>query len=112
MLQTRVTEMLGVQYPVLQGGMQWLARAELVSAVSNAGGFGFITALSCATVQELRDEIHKTRDMTDKPFGVNVSMLPVLMPGDLTEAFLDVVCEEGIVAVETAGRNLRLMCRS
>jgi nitronate monooxygenase len=105
MLRTRITEMLGIQYPLLQGGMQWLARAELVSAVSNAGGFGFLTALSCATAQELRDEIHKTRDMTDKPFGVNISMLPVLMPGDLTEAFVDLVCAEGIVAVETAGRN-------
>jgi len=105
MFKTRITEMLGIQHPILQGGMQWLAKAELVSAVANAGGMGFITAVSFASVAELRDEIRKTRDMTDKPFGVNVSMLPVMMPGDLTEAFFDVVCEEGIPVVETAGRN-------
>ena len=81
MFKTRITEMLGIQYPILQGGMQWLAKAELVSAVANAGGMGFITALSCATAKELREEIQKTRDMTDKPFGVNVSMLPIMMPG-------------------------------
>ncbi len=105
MFKTRVTEMLGIEYPILQGGMQWLARAELVSAVANAGGFGFITAISFANPAELREEIRKTRDMTDKPFGVNVSMLPVLMPGDMTDRFIDVVCEEGIPAIETAGRN-------
>lgn len=105
MFNTRITEMLGVQYPILQGGMQWLAKAELVSAVSNAGGLGFITAVSFATVAELRAEIHKTRDMTDKPFGVNVSMLPAIMPGDLTDAFIELVCEENIPVIETAGRN-------
>ena len=105
MFKTRITEMLGIRHPILQGGMQWLAKAELVSAVSNAGGLGFITAVSFSSVQELRDEIHKTRDMTDQPFGVNISMLPVLMPGDLTDAFVDLVCEEGIPVIETAGRN-------
>lgn len=105
MFKTRITEMLGIQHPILQGGMQWLAKAELVSAVANAGCMGFITAVSCANAKELREEIHKTRDMTDKPFGVNVSMLPIMMPGDMTDAFFDVVCEEGIPVVETAGRN-------
>lgn len=105
MLKTRITEMLGIEYPILMGGMQWLARAELVSAVSNAGGLGFITAVSFSTTDELRQEIRRTRDMTDKPFGVNVSMLPVMMPGDITEGYIDVVCEEGIPVVETAGRN-------
>lgn len=105
MFKTRITEMLDIEYPILQGGMQWLARAEMVSAVSNAGGLGFITAVSFARAEELRDEIRRTRDMTDKPFGVNVSMLPVMMPGDLTEAFIEVVCEESIPVVETAGRN-------
>jgi nitronate monooxygenase len=105
MFKTRITEMLGVEYPILQGGMQWLARAELVAAVSNAGGFGFLTALSLSTARELRDEIHRTRDLTDKPFGVNVSMLPVIMPGDITTQLIDVICEEGIPAIETAGRN-------
>ncbi|MBP8131750.1 MAG: nitronate monooxygenase [Candidatus Hydrogenedentes bacterium] len=105
MLKTRITEMLGIEYPILMGGMQWLAKAELVSAVSNAGGCGFITAVSFAYPEELRAEIRKARDMTDKPFGVNISMLPVLMPGDQTDAFMDVVCEEGAPVVETAGRN-------
>ena len=105
MFKTRITEMLGIQHPILQGGMQWLAKAELVSAVANAGCMGFITAVSFGSIKELRDEIHKTRDMTDKPFGVNVSMLPMIMPGDLTEKFFDLVCEEGIPVVETAGRS-------
>lgn len=105
MFRTRITEMFGIDYPILQGGMQWLARAELVSAVSNAGGLGFLTAVSCSTAEELRQEIRRTRDMTDKPFGVNVSMLPVMVPGDLTSSYIDVVCEEGIPVMETAGRN-------
>lgn len=105
MFRTRITEMLGIDYPILQGGMQWLARAELVSAVSNAGGLGFLTAVSFSTAEELRQEIRRTRDMTDKPFGVNVSMLPVMIPGDITSAYIDVACEEGIPVVETAGRN-------
>ncbi|NLN94067.1 MAG: nitronate monooxygenase [Candidatus Hydrogenedens sp.] len=105
MFKTRITEMANVKYPVLMGGMQWLARAELVSAVANAGGLAFLTAVSCCSVKELREEIRRTRDLTDKPFGVNISMLPVLMPGDLTDAFMDLVCEEGIPVVETAGRS-------
>ncbi len=103
--ETRITKMLGIKYPILMGGLQWLAKAEMVSAVSNAGGMGFITAVSFPNGEELRAEIKKTRDMTDKPFGVNISMLPVIMPNDMTEAYIDVVCEEGIPAVETAGRN-------
>lgn len=105
MFKTRITEMLGIQHPILQGGMQWLAKAELVAAVSNAGGLGFITAVSFSTPDELRAEIRKTRALTDKPFGVNISMLPVFMPGDLTEIYMDVACEEGIPVIETAGRN-------
>jgi nitronate monooxygenase len=105
MIRTRITEMLGIEYPILMGGMQWLARAELVAAVSNAGGCGFITAVSFAYPEELREEIHKTRTLTNKPFGVNISMLPVMMPGDQTAAFMNVVCEEGVPVVETAGRN-------
>ncbi len=103
--ETRITKMLGIKYPILMGGLQWLARAEMVSAVSNAGGLGFITAVSFPSGEELRAEIRKTRDMTDKPFGVNISMLPVIMPNDMTEVYVDVVCEEGIPVVETAGRN-------
>ena len=105
MIKTRITEMLGIDYPILMGGMQWLARAELAAAVSNAGGIGFITAVSFGTVDELREEIHKARTLTDKPFGVNVSMLPIMMPGDMTERFIDLICEEQIPVIETAGRN-------
>lgn len=105
MIRTRITEMLGIEYPILMGGMQWLAKAELVAAVSNAGGCGFITAVSFAYPEELREEIRKTRELTNKPFGVNISMLPVMMPGDQTGAFMKVVCEEGIPVIETAGRN-------
>jgi nitronate monooxygenase len=105
MFKTRITEMFGVDYPILQGGMQWLAKAELVSAVANAGALGFITAVSFSSAEELRREIHRTRDMTDKPFGVNVSMLPIMLPGDITHHYIEVVCEEGIPVIETAGRN-------
>lgn len=105
MFQTKITQMLNIDYPILQGGMQWLSKAELVSAVSNAGGLGFLSAASFSKIELLRDEIHKTRDLTDRPFGVNISMLPVLMPGDLTDAYVDLVCEEAIPVVETAGRN-------
>lgn len=103
--ETRITKMLGIKYPILMGGLQWLAKSEMVSAVSNAGGMGFITAVSFPSGEELRAEIKKTRDMTDKPFGVNISMLPVIMPNDMTETYVDIVCEEGIPVVETAGRN-------
>ncbi len=105
MFKTRITEMLGIEYPILMGGMQWLSRADLVAAVSNAGGLGFITAGSFASVDELKEEIHRARDLTDKPFGINVSMLPVMMPGDATDAYIDLVCEEGVPVIETAGRN-------
>lgn len=97
--------MLGIDYPILMGGMQWLAKSELVAAVSNAGAFGFITACSFSKPSELRDEIRKAKSLTDKPFGVNISMLPELGPGDITQKYVDIVCEEGVVAVETAGRN-------
>ncbi|RJP71703.1 MAG: nitronate monooxygenase [Candidatus Abyssobacteria bacterium SURF_17] len=105
MFKTRITEMLGIEYPILQGGMQWLSKAELASAVSEAGGMGFITAASFADPEELRDEIHKIRSLTKKPFGINVSMLPVLMEGDITRRYVEVIAEEKVPAVETSGRN-------
>jgi NADH:quinone reductase (non-electrogenic) len=105
MFKTRITEMLGIEYPIIQGGMLWLSTAELATAVSNAGGFGIITALSCGSGEKLRAEIRKCKDLTDKPFGVNVSMLPRLAAGDKTEEYFDVIIEEGVVGVETAGRN-------
>jgi len=105
MLKTRITEMLGIEYPILMGGLQWLARAELVAAVCNAGGMGFITAASFPSPGALRAEIRKTRQLTERPFGVNISMLPALVAEELTEAFFTVAIEEGVRVVETSGRN-------
>jgi NAD(P)H-dependent flavin oxidoreductase YrpB (nitropropane dioxygenase family) len=105
MFKTRITEMLGIEYPIIQGGMMWLSTAELAAAVSNAGGFGIITALSCGSKEKLRAEIRRCKGLTDKPFGVNVSMLPRLAANDQTEVYFDVIIEEGVTGVETSGRN-------
>jgi len=105
MVKTRITEMLNIEYPIVQGGMMWLATAELAAAVSNAGGFGIIAALSCGSKEGLREEIQKCKDLTDKPFGVNVSMLPDLITGERTDDYFDAIVEEGVTAVETAGRT-------
>lgn len=105
MIRTRVTELLGVEYPVIQGGMMWLSDASFAAAVSNAGGLGVITAMSFPDKEALKKEVRRCRDLTDKPFGVNVSMLPTLMPVDRAQECFDVVVEEKVPAVETAGRN-------
>jgi nitronate monooxygenase len=106
MFKTRITEMFGIEYPIIQGAMMWLSRAELVAAVSNAGGLGIIAALTFPTAQELREEIKKTRSLTDKPFAVNITLLPTLRPRSLEE-YIDVAIEEGVGIIETAGRNPR-----
>jgi len=105
MIKTRITEMLGIEYPIIQGGMQWLACAELASAVSNAGGLGIVTALSFLSLDEIRQEIRRMRDMTDKPFGLNISMLPIFSPGEMTYKIVDLLVEERVPVVETAGRS-------
>lgn len=107
MFKTRVTELLGIEYPIIQGGMQWVARAELVAAVSNAGGLGILSALTFLTPEELAIEIRRTKRLTDKPFGVNITLLPTLSPINY-ESYIDVVVKEGIKIVETAGRNPEL----
>ena len=104
-LRTRITEMLGIEYPILCGGMQWISRGPFVAEVCNAGALGFITAETFETPESLREEIRKMRDLTDKPFGVNVSMVPEFGIADRTKQFCDVVCEEGVRVVETAGRS-------
>lgn len=104
MLKTRITELFGIDRPIVQGGLMWIAKAELASAVANAGGIGFMTALSFSDAEELRAEIHKCRKMTDKPFGVNLTFLPSLRIIDYP-AFIDVCIKEGIKFIETAGRN-------
>lgn len=103
--KTKITEMLGIEHPIICGGMQWISRAEIVAAVGNAGGIGFITAESLETPEDLRTEIKKTRELTDKPFGINLSMVPELGPPERTLQFCDVVVEEGVKVVETAGRS-------
>lgn len=104
MFETKVTKALGIKYPIIQGGMMWLSKAELASAVSNAGGLGIITALSFDKPEKLAEEIDRCKDMTDKPFGVNITFLPTLRPVNY-EAYIDVIIEKGIKIMETAGRN-------
>ncbi|MCB2223947.1 MAG: nitronate monooxygenase [Actinobacteria bacterium] len=104
MLHTRITDLYGVEHPIVQGGLQAVGVAELTSAVANAGAMGFMTALSFDTPEGLREEIARCRDMTDKPFGVNITVLPALQPPDYP-GYLRVVAEEGVEFVETAGRS-------
>lgn len=104
MFKTRFTEMFGVQYPIVQGGMQWVGRAGLTAAVANAGGLGFITALTQPTPEDLLKEVKRCREMTDKPFGVNLTILPTLVPRPYGE-YIDAIIESGVKIVETAGNN-------
>jgi NAD(P)H-dependent flavin oxidoreductase YrpB (nitropropane dioxygenase family) len=101
-MKTRFTELFGVEHPIAQGGMQWVGKAELVAAVANAGALGFITALTQPTPEELTKEIEKTRSMTDKPFGVNLTILPAIKPPPYAE-YRQAIIESGIKIVETAG---------
>jgi len=102
MIKTRFTEMFGVEHPIAQGGMQWVGKAELVSAVANAGALGFLTALTQPSPEALVEEIRKTRDLTDKPFGVNLTILPAIKPPPYAE-YRRAIIESGIKIVETAG---------
>jgi len=104
MFKTKITEMLGIEYPITQGGMQWVSRAELVSAVSNAGGLGILSALTFSSPEELTAEIRKTKSLTNKPFGVNLTLIPGLRPVNY-DAYIDVILEEGVKIIETAGRS-------
>lgn len=104
MLTTRITDLFGIERPIVQGGLMWIARSELASAVGNAGGIGFMTALSFPEPDGLRAEIRKCRELTDKPFGVNLTFLPSLRQPDYP-AYIHVCIEEGIRFIETAGRN-------
>lgn len=103
-MRTRVTELLGIRYPIIQGGMQWVGRAELASAVSNAGGLGILTALTQPTPEALAAEIARCRAMTDRPFGVNLTILPTASPPPY-EAYLDAALASGVRVIETAGRS-------
>src|SRR3972149_1994314 len=96
--------MLGIQHPILQGGMLWLGRAELVAAVSNAGGLGILSPFTFPTPHDLAHEIRKTKTLTSKPFAVNLPFLPTLRPVNVDD-FIDAIIGEGVRIVETAGRS-------
>lgn len=104
MIRTSFTETFGVRHPIVQGGMQWVGTAELVSAVANAGALGMITALTQPTPEALSEEIRRTRDMTDQPFGVNLTILPSIKPIPYDE-YRHAIVDAGITVVETAGSN-------
>ena len=103
-MKTRITELFGIEHPIIQGGMHYVGFAELAAAVSNAGGLGIITGLTQKTPQDLDAEIKKCKAMTDKPFGVNLTFLPVLTAPDYP-GYVRVIIENGVKAVETAGNN-------
>lgn len=103
-IRTRFTELAGIEHPIVQGGMMWVGRAELAAAVSNAGGLGILTALTQPTPDDLRREIDRCRTMTDKPFGVNLTILPSVTPPPYAE-YRKAIIDSGITLVETAGHK-------
>ena len=104
MFKTWLTETLGIKYPIIQGAMLWLSRAELASAVSNAGGLGIINAGSFSSTREFREEIIKMKSLTDKPFAINITLMPTRRPINWEEYIITAI-EEGINIVETSGRS-------
>jgi len=105
-MHTRVTQLLGIRYPIIQGGMMWVGRADLAAAVSNAGGLGIMTALTQPTPEALAREIERCRGLTDRPFGVNLTFLPTINPPPY-ERYLEVILRAGVPVLETAGNNPR-----
>lgn len=103
-MKTRVTEILGIEHPVVQGGMQWVATAELAAAVSNAGALGIVSALTTGSPENLAREIKRCRELTDRPFGVNLTILPSISPPPYDE-YRDVIVAGRVPVVETAGNN-------
>jgi len=104
MLRTRFTELFEVEHPIVQGGMQWVGRAEFVASISNAGALGILTALTQPSPDELGREIEKTRQLTNKPFGVNLTILPTLKPVPYDD-YLEAIIDSGVKIIETAGRS-------
>jgi len=103
-MKTRITQLFGIDHPIIQGGMHYVGFAQLAAAVSNAGGLGIITGLTQKTPKDLADEIVKCRKLTDKPFGVNLTFLPTVTSPDYP-GFIDAIIDNGVKVVETAGRN-------
>ncbi|MFV3075609.1 NAD(P)H-dependent flavin oxidoreductase [Niveispirillum fermenti] len=104
MLRTRFTQAFGIDHPIVMGGMQWVGRAPLVAAVANAGALGFLTALTQSSPEDLAREIGRVRDLTDKPFGVNLTILPTMRPPPYQE-YRRAIIESGVTIVETAGHR-------
>ena len=100
-MKNRFCQLFGVQHPIMQGGMQWLATPELAAAVSNAGGLGTINASISKDKEDLVRLIRSTKDLTDKPFALNISMLPNLAAGDRTDEFMDTAIEQHVPVVES-----------
>ncbi|MBL4906839.1 MAG: nitronate monooxygenase [Sneathiella sp.] len=103
-MKTRFTEMFGVEHPIVQGGMQWVGRADLIAAVANAGALGCLTAFTQPSPEELTKEINRVRDLTDKPFAVNFTILPTLKPVPYAE-YMDAIIQSGVKIIETAGNS-------
>jgi nitronate monooxygenase len=103
-MKTRITELFGIEHPVIQGGMHYVGLAEMAAAVSNAGGLGIITGLTQGTPEKLANEIKRCQAMTDKPFGVNLTFLPSVTPPDYP-GLVNTIVESGVKVVETAGNN-------
>ena len=103
-MKTRITELFGIEHPIVQGGMHFVGLAEMAAAVSNAGGLGIITGLSQRTPDDLGKEIRRCREMTDKPFGVNLTFLPSINPPDYP-GYIQAIIDNGVKIVETAGNN-------
>ena len=103
-MKTRITELFGIEHPIIQGGMHFVGFAELAAAVSNAGGLGLITGLTQGTPEKLAKEISRCHEMTDKPFGVNLTFLPSVTPPDYP-GYIQAIIDGGVKAVETAGNN-------
>lgn len=104
-MKTRVTELLGIDYPIIQGAMQYMSLAELAAAVSNAGGLGIVPAMAFQTTDDLRQEINKMKALTTKPFGFNISLVPEVVIPELIFDYIQVLIEEGVQIVETSGQR-------
>ena len=103
-MKTKITELFGIEHPIIQGGMHFVGFAEMAAAVSNAGGLGIVTALTLRTADALANEIRRCREMTDKPFGVNLTFLPVVSAPDYP-GYIRAIIDGGVKVVETAGNN-------
>lgn len=104
-MKTRITEMLGIEYPIVQGSMQYMSLAELAAAVSNAGGLGLVPAMAFSNGDELRQEINKVRELTDKPFGFNISLVPEVIIPKMIHEYIQILIEEQVPVIETSGQR-------